>query len=307
MVSERCHSCNQDISAYGADNNSIITCVTCHEMTHKKCATNNICKKCIFAENNENDDVDNVDIYKVHFNPLSCLFEDRHSDSFQLDTDCNDMSADMHYSLNTLESCKHVTIQDYDTLVKKHFDCKNMSVLFLNINGVKSNFDSFLAQVQLIELKFNFICFCETNLKTDEPNYYSLPGYNSEKLYAIDKNHSGSGITLYFKSSLNFKRIDKLCLRNSFFESLGGTFNSNFGTITLIVSYRFHCSENIKNFIKLIEDYISILKGPVIIAGDFNLNLLPTVKSPDADKYINCFMSQANKSLFTSYLKISFK
>ena len=160
MVSERCHSCNQDISAYGADNNSIITCVTCHEMTHKKCATNNICKKCIFAENNEKDDVDNVDIYKVHFNPLSCLFEDRDSDSFQLDKDCNDMSADMHYSFNTFESCKHVTIQDYDTFVKEHFDCKNMlSVLFLNINGVKSNFDSFLAQVQLIELKFNLICF----------------------------------------------------------------------------------------------------------------------------------------------------
>ena len=73
MVGERCHSCNQDISAYGANNNSIsiITCVTCHEKTHKECATNNVCKKCIFAENNEKDDVDNVDIYKVHFNLLS--------------------------------------------------------------------------------------------------------------------------------------------------------------------------------------------------------------------------------------------
>ena len=66
------------------------------------------------------------------------------------------MSANMHYSFNTLESCKHVTIQYYDILVKERFDCNNMSVLFLNINGVKSNFDSFLAQVQLIELKFNF-------------------------------------------------------------------------------------------------------------------------------------------------------
>ena len=113
------------------------------------------------------------------------------------------MSADVHYSFNTLESCKHVTIQYYDILVKERFDCNNMSVLFLNINGVKSNFDSFLAQVQLIELKFNFnfICFYETNFKTDEPNYYSLPCYRSEKLYTIDKKHSGSGITLYF----NFK------------------------------------------------------------------------------------------------------
>ena len=260
-------------------------------------------------ENNDNDDdnIDNIDIYKVHFNPLSCLFEENDSDSFQLNTDCSELMVGMQCSYNTLESCKHVGTDDFNSLVTQRFDnSKNtLSVLFLNINGVKSNFDSFLAQAQSITMKFSFICFCETNLKSDEPDYYSIPNYSSEKLYAIDDKHSGSGITVYFKSSLNFRRIEKLCVRNSTFEALGGTFNSNFGKITLIVLYRFHRSDNNINFTKLVENYISVLKGPVILVGDFNLDTLPSEKSSDSNKYINCFLSHGYVPLISKGTRVS--
>ena len=202
---------------------------------------------------------------------------------------------------------KHVGTDDFNTLVTQRFDnSKNtLSVLFLNINGVKSNFDSFLAQAQSITIKFSFICFCETNLKSDEPEYYSIPNYSSEKLYTIDDKHSGSGITVYFKSSLNFKRIEKLCVRNSTFEALGGTFNSNFGKITLLVLYRFHRSDNNINFTKLVEYYISVLKGPVILVGDFNLDILPSEKSSDTNKYINCFLSHGYVPLISKGTRVS--
>ena len=100
------------------------------------------------------------------------MFEENDSDSFELNTDCSELMVGMQCSYNTLEFCKHVSTDDFNTLVTQRFDNgKNtLSVLFLNINGVKSNFDSFLAQAQSITMKFSFICFCETNLKSDEPD-----------------------------------------------------------------------------------------------------------------------------------------
>ena len=55
--------------------------------------------------------------------------------------------------------------------------------------------------------------------------------------------------------------------------------------------YRFHRSDNNINFTKLVENYISVLKGPAIFVGDFNLDILPSEKSSDTIKYINCFLS----------------
>ena len=53
----------------------------------------------------------------------------------------------------------------------------NMALLFNNIDGVSSNFESFSAELDLLEISFAAICLAETNLHTDQGNLYHPPGY----------------------------------------------------------------------------------------------------------------------------------
>ena len=53
----------------------------------------------------------------------------------------------------------------------------NMALLFNNIDGVSSNFESFSAELDLLEISFAAICLAETNLDTDQGNLYHPPGY----------------------------------------------------------------------------------------------------------------------------------
>ena len=52
-----------------------------------------------------------------------------------------------------------------------------MALLFYNIDGVSSNFESFSAELDLLETSFAAICLTETNLDTDQGNLYHLSGY----------------------------------------------------------------------------------------------------------------------------------
>ena len=54
------------------------------------------------------------------------------------------------------------------------------SVLFNNIDGNASNFDSFLADISQYDLKFIAIAIAVTNCVDENKRLYNIPGYESE-------------------------------------------------------------------------------------------------------------------------------
>ena len=83
---------------------------------------------------------------------------------------------DIFAASNILETCKsNKTILEFN----RSFELKgandlNFSTLFQNIDGNKSNFDSFALHISKISHKFSVIGLAETNIDPDSKELYAL-------------------------------------------------------------------------------------------------------------------------------------
>ena len=129
-------------------------------------------------------------------------------------------------------------------------------------------------------------------MKIDDPDNYTISEYNSEHFYALPNRNKGSGLSVYYNKMHVFNRIPSLDIRNKHFECMGGTLKSENTQIHIIVVYRFHDSEAvfIEQFSKIISDYKD---KPLLILGDFNIDLLKYDTDPHVDKFVNTMMSNS--------------
>ena len=71
------------------------------------------------------------------------------------------------------------------------------SVLFNNIDGNASNFDSLLADISQYDLKFTAIAKAETNCVDKNKRLCNIRGYESEYNSKITNKSKGSGLEIY--------------------------------------------------------------------------------------------------------------
>ena len=136
------------------------------------------------------------------------------------------------------------------------------------------------------------IAFCETNLKLDDPYDYDIMKYNAEHLYAINDKNKGSGLSFYYKKSYVFFRLASLDIRNNFFECLGGRLLTETEELYIIIVYRYHGNESefISEYTKIISDYKD---KPLLIMGDFNIDLMCYDSNSSVDRFVNTMMSNS--------------
>ena len=211
---------------------------------------------------------------------------------FQFDSDdsntFNDSMCETLLTANDiLNNCKYLEINsEYNpnnTFTSFYFD---------NIDGFKSNFNESLINIHSMERLPSIITFCETNFKHDEPDEYVIGNYNAEHFHAIENKKKGSGISLYYDKTHLFHRMPALNTRNKYFESMGGYFKSDLSNFYVIVVYRFHnnTSEFTEHFLKFISEY---KEKPLLILGDFNIDLLNYDNDPNIDNFVNLMISNA--------------
>ena len=170
-----------------------------------------------------------------------------------------------------LESCKSYTTKDLNTDTKLQF-AKNFSMLFQNIDGNRTNFDTFSVEIDRIANKFSVIGLAETNVGTDESTVYCLEGYNC---FYQDKHVSktkGSGVAIYLDEQLNGIVNDQLSWVSKNLETLFITIQCD-EPVHIGVVYRppsGNASEALEEFHKIIE---LCPKKNVHLLGDFNINL----------------------------------
>ena len=150
-----------------------------------------------------------------------------------------------------LDNCNYCDINELSTCnVDKSFT----AFYFNNINGYKTNFQESLINIKSMKKLPSIIAFCETNLKIDDPDNYTISEYNSEHFYALHNKSKGSGLSIYYNKIHIFNRIPSLDIRNKHFECMGGSLKSKNCQLHLIVVYRFHDNEAvfIEQFSKII-------------------------------------------------------
>ena len=258
-----CPSCNRDIFPFYDDfDNSDTSSLPC---------------LCTFCK---------VSLYNntpLLFNPFQ--FE------YDSERDFNDfddsMSEALNMANNILVNCNY---SDTDRL--PNISGNLSTFYFNNIDGFKTNFNEALVNINSIKTKPSLIAFCETNLKQDDIDDYEIKNYNSEHLYAKHNKSKGSGITIYYKNSHLFQRISSLDVRNNYFECMGGRFKTNDSQFYIIVVYRYH--NNIKTFFESFMETISSYNDkPLLIIGDFNLDLLQFDTDPIIDEFVNMMISSS--------------
>ena len=159
-------------------------------------------------------------------------------------------------------------------------------MLFMNIDGNKTNFDSFITELDNISNPFSVIGLAETNVNPDESSVYSIPGYNSFYQDIAENKHKGTGIALYIKSSYNAVINNTVSRTTDNLETLFVTLQScEIEPINIGVVYRPPSGSASNALSEFHETLESLPKTPVYIMGDFNINMFDHGKSNTVSQF----------------------
>jgi hypothetical protein len=89
-----------------------------------------------------------------------------------VDPEIDDSDPGLQKMSEILDNCKSYSIKDLNTSVKPLFE-KNLSMIFQNIDGNRTNFDSFNLELDRISEKFHVIGLAETNIGIEESTVYN--------------------------------------------------------------------------------------------------------------------------------------
>ena len=217
----------------------------------------------------------------LNFNPFNLNFDDN------FNTFDDSMCDTLNCANTILQSCSY-----YNPVNEGNVDDSLSKFYFNNIDGFKTNFNESLINIKLLNCIPSLIAFCETNLDEDDIHDFNMLDYNAKHLYAIPGKKKGSGLSIYSHKTNLFRRISSLTIRNKCFECIGGSVQTEYKELIFITVYRFHGNESefIQQFMKVILPYKD---KPLLILGDFNLNLFEYDNNTLIDDFVNSMISNS--------------
>ena len=182
-------------------------------------------------------------------------------------------------------NCKYFDVNDISTFT---FNA-SFSMLMFNIRSCKKNFNQFLAYFCAILSYFSCIVFTETWLTPERDNIFHIPGFYCHSLY---RSNYGGGIKLFIRNGIQSKLLNNFTQLTDVLEML--VVELCFGSQKMLLTTVYHppSSSHIINnaFIDLFSLHLRSLislKLPLIVSGDFNLNLLNPKNYGYIDTFIN--------------------
>ena len=139
-------------------------------------------------------------------------------------------------SFPVLNDCKRYNYLELKSLIAKSTD--PLSILFKNIDGVASNFDSFSSELLVNNSNISIVTLAETNLDECNKNLYNLPSFQCECQSKISGKSKGSGLAIYVKENFLYTRKEEFCQTTPNLESLFISINNTEVTTYVGVVYR---------------------------------------------------------------------
>ena len=253
LKKEVCAYCLKNINL----GQSIIECNNCNCPIHSKCFdTSHIvsdldhpyCKNCLHLS-------------VPRYNPFRPLIDENSNVEDDL----------VNTASNILENCSSYSVQDFNKHLNNELISKN-SIMFQNIDGNRSNFDSLVMELQSYVGSFSIIALAETNVGPEMKDLYILNGYESFYQDTFCSKRKGTGVALYILKSFNAVKNDEISQTTENLESLFVTIGSGCESTTVGVIYR-PPSGNVEQALLELEAIIDLLPKNTFVAGDFNINL----------------------------------
>ena len=164
----------------------------------------------------------------------------------------------------------------------------SLTILMLNIRSCNKNFDQFISTFCDYISYFTCIILTETWLTKDCDAAFNIDGF-----YCIDqyRNNYGGGIKVYVRNCMQSKVLSNFCVLNDVIEML--TIELLYSNYRFLLTAVYHppTSFPVKNmeFVDFFTLYLKQLvdmKAPLVVAGDFNVNLLNPRNCVYVDMYI---------------------
>ena len=268
-----------------------LTCENCTKIVHKKCY-----KKSKFATHNSKQMCQAcISTIPKRYNPFeeySNMQGDTDNDSDHFYNREFDKEISIIQDANVvLNNCKNYLSKSTKSLNSD--SSVDFSTLFYNIDGNKSNFDSFVSELSSLAMKFSVVGLAETNVGKDETSsLFKIDGYKSFYNEKIEEKSKGTGVALYVLDTFNAIENEKFSTSSPNMESLFLTINDNKKTINIGTVYRSPNGDNEKffeEFQMLIEQFPKNTTS--IIMGDFNFDLFKRLESA-IENFEDIFLSQ---------------
>ena len=260
---EKCDGCSRNILIH----NPVSICDYCSKPTHTKCSKNYlrynnindtwVCRSCeINAPKRYNP-------FSTHVNTIKAGSEPSH-----------DVESDIHEINKILNSCQEFTPDQINKLRNSQkVETNEISVLFNNIDGNYTNFDSLCSELSLVKQNFSIIALAETNIDACHGQLYQMSGYNAIYQSKINNKQKGSGLALYVSDSLEYCETVEYSQCTVNLEALFITIKNTSEVLTVGVVYR-PPSGTVSAFMTEFEELLNTLPNKnVLICGDFNIDL----------------------------------
>ena len=267
---EVCGCCGKNINLGQA----ITDCKKCSRVIHTKCF-----KKSEYKIINNSNYCDNCkDTIEVIYNPFESLchtYSESGHDDRHYNAEIGDCFEDLSAISNLLNNCScYRTINDFNKSIHdSNLKTENLSFLFQNVDGNKTNFDNFAANEFQLEHKFSVIGLAETNIEPTNKDLYVLSNYTSCYQEINSNKSKGTGVALYIHNSLKATLVSTLCKSTPHFESLFVTTMSGSTKITLGVTYNPPSGDNNQYLVELENVLNNCPKDNLYLLGDFNFDL----------------------------------
>ena len=218
----------------------------------------------------------------------SDLFKDSENDKIYSEN-WSEAIESIQMASSILEKCSGYKFKSLHQHVSEN---SNLTTLFYNIDGNKTNFDVFLSELSTQKTKFSILALAETNTDSVNSDLYQIKGYSHFYGNKVKGKSKGSGVCLYVHNSLNATVNEQLCTTTLNLETLYVTVNQGDIKLNIGVLYR---SPN-GDPVKFEEEYSLIMsKFPknmqTITLGDFNYDLLKHADQKDVQNFENAMLS----------------
>ena len=184
-----------------------------------------------------------------------------------------------------LSRCDYVNFEGIPSLSPT---CK-FSILLFNIRSCRKNFLDFTCHFQEYFCKYSCIALVETWLTNEFDSLFAISGFKSYNIY---RTKNGGGIRLYFRNNLTVQIIPEFSLIADTCEMLTVEVSCPDKRIILSVFYHPPTSDHNRNnmFIEYCCNKLSLIRNmghPMLVCGDFNLNLLNPLKYNYISDFVN--------------------
>ena len=291
-VNYSCATCLGNINVF---QDKITQCKQCHKILHKNCSQSNVCLACLplpFLQlNNSCSETIENDFYSDQ--PYFAPFEFYCNEVIDFVPDAEQLNDNLQYCSEILRQCDYYKCDDFLKLDRKGF----LTFIGLNVDGFRTNFDSFAIHHEKFSADGYFLC--ESNVTEEEASRFYLPNYNkfvSNRILKSDGRlkHKGSGLVIFLREDfVNASIITELSMISTDFEVLCVEINLRGERILVLCCYR-PPSGNFELFIDLLNDLLARCNDKknkkCYILGDFNVNIYNS-SSSSTRKYLDCLFS----------------